>query len=80
MTPRKPSPRTKSPKSDLPPPAQFQQGVSSAIAPGTRVRLPRTGRIGTALAPPWLMPRHTLVELDGGDRQWILTEILEVIP
>lgn len=62
---------------DRTPLVQLTPGLPPAIAPGTRVKLPRSGRIGITLAPAWSMPLHTLVNLDG-DRQWVLTEILEV--
>lgn len=64
--------------SDRTPPAQFAPGLPPTIRPGAKVKLPRSGRVGVALAPAWSMPMHTLVDLDG-DRQWMLTEILEVI-
>lgn len=69
-----------SPRTGLTPPAQFEQEQPSALAPGTRVKLPRSKRSGVVLVPAWLMPHHTLVQLDDGDRQWFLTSILEVVP
>lgn len=62
---------------ELPPPVEFLPNLSPVLPPGTRVSLPRSGRSGAVLAPPWAMPGHTLVLMDGGDRQWILTSILE---
>lgn len=53
--------------------------MTQPLSPGTRVTLPRSGRSGVGLAPPWAMPGHTLVLIDGGDRQWLLTSILEVV-
>lgn len=46
--------------------------------PGDKVRTP-TGRIGTVQQPPWLMPKHQLVEFEGGTKIWILTELLELV-
>ena len=42
-----------------------------------RVQLP-SGRTGLVLPSPWLMPLHTLIQLDTtGDRIWVLSELLQ---
>ena len=42
---------------------------------GQSVRLP-SNRVGTVIAPAFLMPLHSLILFADGDRQWILTKLL----
>jgi hypothetical protein len=39
-----------------------------------------TERTGIVLEPPWVMPVHSLVQLDDGVTLWLLTEILKPLP
>ena len=43
---------------------------------GDRISTP-IGNLGTILDPPWEMPLHSLVQIDGGAKIWILNEILK---
>jgi len=52
--------------------------MSREVTPFSRVITP-TGRTGTVVEPPWVMPFHCLVELDDGEVRWFLVEILRPI-
>lgn len=46
-----------------------------SLSPGDRVTT-ATGQVGTVVAPPWPMPYHELVALDGGPPVWLLKTAL----
>ena len=49
------------------------------LNPGDRVTTP-THRTGIILQPPWTMPHHCLVQIDGMDNPiWLLSSILELL-
>ena len=48
---------------------------ASDLKPGDRVVTP-TGKVGTVVEPPWLMPEHELVALDQGGKTWLLRYLI----
>ncbi|NET32883.1 MAG: hypothetical protein F6K19_12845 [Cyanothece sp. SIO1E1] len=61
----------------------MKQQSATEFKVGDRVQLP-SGRTGIVQPAPWKMPRHTLVGFPGSrfpgglDKQWVLTEVLQV--